>query len=172
MIMLPTFRPARSALLVALLGTLVVASGCELREKEAAGVAVRQTERPAAEFLAPPASEDLGLPFSEAVRVGDLLILSGQVGNLPGTLELAEGGIQGETRQALENIRTVLERHGSSMERVIKCTVMVDDIEEWPAMNEVYVTFFPGPKPARSALGADGLALDARVEIECWATVG
>lgn len=161
-----------SAVRFALLGTFLVASGCELREKEASGVAVRQTEGPAAEFLAPPSSEDLGLPFSEAVRVGDLLILSGQVGNLPGTLELAEGGIQAETRQALENIRTVLERHGSSMERVIKCTVMVDDIEEWPAMNEVYVTFFPGPKPARSALGADGLALDARVEIECWATVG
>lgn len=157
---------------VAMLGILVVSWGCELREKEESGVAVRGTAAPAAEFLSPPPSEDLGLPFSEAVRVGELLILSGQVGNLPGTLELAPGGIQAETRQALENIRTVLERHGSSMERVIKCTVMVDDIEEWPAMNEVYETFFPGPKPARSALGADGLALDARVEIECWATVG
>lgn len=151
---------------------VVLASGCELRDKETSGVAVRQTASPNVEFLVGPPSEDLGLPFSEAVRVGDLLMLSGQIGNLPGTLELAEGGIQAETRQALENIRAVLERHGSSMDRVVKCTVMIDDMEQWPAMNEVYVTFFPGPKPARSALGADGLALDALVEIECWATVG
>lgn len=149
----------------------LLVAGCELRDKDEAGVAVRQTETVSAEFLAPPASEDLGLPFSEAVRVGDLLMLSGQIGNLPGTLELAEGGIQAETRQALENIRTVLERHGSSMDRIVKCTVMIDDIEQWPELNEVYVTFFPGPKPARSALGADGLALGALVEIECWATV-
>ena len=137
------------------LGSLVAVSACELRDKEESGVAVRRTEAVAAEFLTAPDSEDLGLPFSEAVRVGDLLLLSGQIGNLPGTLELAEGGIQAETRQALENIRAVLERHGSSMDRVVKCTVMVDDIEEWPAMNEVYVTFCPGPKPAGSALGAD-----------------
>jgi len=149
----------------------LIAAGCELRDKEEAGVAVRQAEAVRAEFLGPPASEDLGLPFSEAVRVGDLLMLSGQIGNLPGTMELAEGGIQAEARQALENIRAVLERHGSSMDRVVKCTVMIDDIEQWPALNEVYVTFFPGPKPARSALGADGLALGALVEIECWATV-
>ena len=152
--------------------SLLVGSGCELRDKEESGVAVRQTEAVSVEFLTAPPSEDLGLPFSEAVRVGDLLMLSGQIGNLPGTLELPTGGIQAETRQALENIRTVLERHGSSMDRVVKCTVMIDDMEQWPAMNEVYVTFFPGPKPARSALGADGLALDALVEIECWATVG
>lgn len=163
-------RLANAILLLS--ASALLLSGCELRDKEEAGVAVRQTEGPAAEFLVGPPSEDLGLPFSEAVRVGNLLMLSGQIGNLPGTLDLPEGGIQAETRQALENIRTVLERHGSSMDRVVKCTVMIDDMEQWPAMNEVYVTFFPGPKPARSALGADGLALDALVEIECWATVG
>jgi reactive intermediate/imine deaminase len=113
----------------------------------------------------------MGFPFSEAVRVGHMLYLSGQVGNRPGETRVIEGGIQAETRQTLENIKTILERYDSSLARVVKCTVMIDDMSEWPAMNEVYATYFPGPKPARSALGADGLALGARVEIECWATV-
>lgn len=126
---------------------------------------------PVAEFLSTPQQRAMGFPFSEAVRVGHMLFLSGQIGNLPGTTELAEGGIEGETRQVLENIVQVLERYGSSMDRVVKCLVMIEDMADWPAMNEVYAEFFPGPKPARSALGADGLALGARVEIECMATV-
>ncbi len=112
------------------------------------------------------------LPFSEAVRVGDLLFLSGQIGNRPGTLDLAPGGIEAETRQTLQNIKATLERHGSSMDRVVKCTVFMADIIEWGQMNEIYVQYFPGSKPARSALGASGLALGARVEIECIAVVG
>jgi len=111
------------------------------------------------------------MPFSDAVRVDEMLYLSGKLGNLPGTMQLAEGGIQGETRQTLENIKASLERHGSSMDRVVKCTVFLADIGEWAAMNEVYATYFPDNKPARSALGVSGLALDARVEIECMATV-
>ena len=95
-----------------------------------------------------------------------------QIGTVPGTLELAAGGIGAETRQTMENIRATLERYGSSLDRIVKCTIMLDDMGEWPAMNEVYVTFFPGDRPARSALGADGLALGARVEIDCIATVG
>lgn len=126
---------------------------------------------PETEYLTTPGTEAMG-PFSEAVRVGHMLYLSGQVGDLPGEGKLVEGGIQAETRQAMENIRAVLERWGSSLDRVVKCTVMIDDMSEWPAMNEVYTTFFPGHKPARSAIGADGLALGAAVEIECWATVG
>ena len=124
------------------------------------------------EYLTTPEMQGLGVPFSEAVRVGSMLYLSGQLGNIPGTREMAPGGIQGETRQTMENIRAVLERYGSSMDRVVKCTAMIDDMAEWPAMNEVYAEFFPGPKPVRSAFGADGLALGAKVEIECWATVG
>jgi 2-iminobutanoate/2-iminopropanoate deaminase len=124
------------------------------------------------EFLTDPAMEHLGLPFSDAVRVGDLLFLSGQVGNAPGTDELVPGGIATETRQTMDNIRAALERHGSSLDRVVKCTVFMADISEWSAMNEVYATYFPGPKPARSAAGANGLALGARVEIECIALVG
>ena len=110
-------------------------------------------------------------PFSEAVRVGDLLFLSGMLGNRPCTSELAPGGIGPETRQTLENIRDAIRRHGGSMDRVAKCTVFLADIAEWGAMNAVYVEFFPTNRPARSALGASGLALGARVEIECIAYV-
>jgi len=127
---------------------------------------------PSVEYLASPEQQALGLPFSEAVRVGNMLYLSGQIGTVPGSMTLVEGGVQAETRQTMENIRDVLQRYGSSLDRIVKCTVMVADMSEWPALNEVYVEFFAGPKPARSALGANGLALGARVEIECWATVG
>ena len=123
----------------------------------------------AAEFLNSEQAKSLDLPFSEAVRVGDLMILSGQLGTLPGTTELAPGGIEAEARQALENVKAILERYGSSMDKVVKCTVMMADIAEWAAFNEVYVTYFPGPKPARSAFAAAGLALNGRVEVECWA---
>lgn len=126
---------------------------------------------PDVEFLNAPGAEELGLPFSEAVRVDKLLFLSGQIGVRPGTTELVEGGIQAETRQTMENIRATLERHGSAMGRVVKCTVFLADMSEWDAMNEVYVAFFSDHRPARSALGANGLALGARVEIECIATL-
>ena len=122
------------------------------------------------EYLLMPGMEGLDLPFSSAVRVDNTLYVSGNLGNIPGTLELAEGGIQGETRQTLENIQRVVEQFGSSMDRVVKCTVFLADMGEWGAMNEVYKTYFPNP-PARSALGVGGLALDARVEIECIAVV-
>jgi len=109
------------------------------------------------------------LPFSEAVRVGDVLYLSGQVGLVPGSLDLASGGIEAEAAQTLDNIQAVLERHGASMEDVFKCTVFLADIAEWPAFNEVYRRYFSAPYPARSALAASGLALGARVEVECLA---
>lgn len=121
-------------------------------------------------YLNMPGMEDLGLPFSAAVRVDNTLYVSGNVGNIPGTLDLASGGIQGETKQTLDNIKSVLEQFGSSMDKVVKCTVFLADIGEWGAMNEVYRTYFKNP-PARSALGASGLALGARVEIECIATM-
>lgn len=118
-----------------------------------------------------PGSEDLGLPFSSAVQTGGTLYLSGNLGNVPGTNTLVEGGIQAETRQTMENIKAVVEQFGSSMHRIVKCTVFLADMSEWPAMNEVYRTYFETP-PARSAMGVNGLALGARVEIECIAIVG
>ncbi len=123
-------------------------------------------------YLTSEATASMNLPFSDAVRVGHLLFLSGQIGIAPGTRDLAPGGIQGEARQTMENIKTVLETNGSSMDRVIKATVMLADISEWPAFNEVYVTYFPGDKPARSAFAGSGLAFGARCEVEVIATVG
>lgn len=111
-------------------------------------------------------------PFSPAVQVGNLLFLAGQIGTAPNAQgSVVPGGIQAETRQTMENIKDVLEKSGSSLDRVVKCTVFMADMREWDAMNEVYTTFFPRHKPARSALGANGLALGARVEIECIAAV-
>ena len=107
-----------------------------------------------------------GLPFSEAVRLGNIIFLAGQLG-LDGAGKLVPGGVGPETRQAMENIRAVLERHGSSLDRVLKVTVMLADMGDWGAMNAEYVKFFPTHLPARSAFGTSGLALGARVEIEC-----
>ncbi|HEX9704541.1 MAG TPA: Rid family detoxifying hydrolase [Gemmatimonadales bacterium] len=114
----------------------------------------------------------VGLPFSSAVRVGNLLYLSGQIGNVPGQRQLADTGVTGQTRQTLENIKAVLLHAGSSLERVVKCTVFLLDIRDFAAMNAVYVTYFPKDPPARSTVAGSGLALGARVEIECIATVG
>jgi 2-iminobutanoate/2-iminopropanoate deaminase len=124
---------------------------------------------PAIEFLNSGKVTPTTLPFSEAVRAGDTLYLSGQVGIKPGMLELVPGGIQAEARQALDNVKTTLETHGYSLRDVVKCTVMLADIAEWATFNEVYRTFFSPPYPARSALGANGLAIGARVEVECIA---
>ena len=108
-------------------------------------------------------------PFSPAVKANGFIFLSGQVGTDSTGARVVPGGIQAETRQTMNNIRDILTRAGSSMDKVVKCTVFILDMAEWPAMNEVYVTYFTGPPPARSAAGASGLALGARVEIECIA---
>lgn len=109
------------------------------------------------------------LPFSEAVRVGNTVYLSGQIGVLPGTLSLVKGGIKAETKQTMENIKITLEAHGLSMSNIVKCTVMMTDMSKWSEFNKVYVTYFEGDYPARSAFGTNGLAFNAEVEIECLA---
>lgn len=111
------------------------------------------------------------LPFSEAVRVGNTLYLSGQIGIAPGTLKLVPGGLKEEARQTMENIRRTLEAHGYGLRNLVKCTVMLADMSEWAAFNEVYKSYFQEHYPARSALGANGLALGARVEVECIAAL-
>jgi len=111
------------------------------------------------------------LPFSKAVRVGDMLYLSGELGSVPGTAGLVPGGITAETRQTMENIKAILAENGSDMDHVVKCLVMLADIGEWAQMNAVYRTYFKKRFPARSAMGVNGLALGARVEIECIATI-
>ena len=123
---------------------------------------------PQVEYFPIPMPGPRPLPFAEAVRVGETLYLSGQLGT-DSTGQLVPGGIGPETRQALINVAAVLARHGGTMDQVVKCTVMLADIAEWPAMNQVYVTFFPNHFPARSAFGTTGLALGARLELECMA---
>ena len=143
-----------------IIAIVVLLTGCEVAVDSAPDVA----------WLKAAGTEEMDLPFSSAVRVDNMLYLSGALGNIPGTRNMAKGGIQGETRQTLDNISATLENFGSSMESVVKCTVFLADIDEWAAMNEVYTTYFPN-KPARSALGVSGVALNARVEIECIAVI-
>jgi len=118
------------------------------------------------------ADDQASLPFFKAVRAGDMLYLSGELGARPGTMTLVPGGIGPETRQTMDNIKATLEANGSDMDHVVRCLVMLADIKEWAAMNDVYRTYFKaGHFPARSAMGTSGLALGARVEIECTARV-
>lgn len=125
------------------------------------------------DFIVSHGTKSTGLPFSDAVRVGGMLCLSGQIGHRPGTLDLVPGGIEAETRQMMENIARVLNAEGRSFDDVFKCTVMLADMSEWPKFNKVYLEYFkPERLPARSAFGANGLALGAAVEMECWAWAG
>lgn len=122
------------------------------------------------QFLNSPRALELDRPFSEAVRAGDFLFLSGAIGE-DANGKLAPGGIQPEARQTLQNIKRVLEDNDASLADVVKCTVFLADIAEWPAFNTVYREFFKKPFPARSAFAASGLAMNARVELECIAYV-
>ena len=125
------------------------------------------------DFIVSRATRSAGLPFSDAVRVGDILCLSGQIGHRPGTLELAAGGIGAQTRQMMDNIARILNAEGRSFDDVFKCTVMLANMSEWQEFNKVYLEYFkPDRLPARSAFGANGLALGAAVEMECWAWAG
>ena len=95
--------------------------------------------------------------------------LSGKIGTDPSTGELVEGGIVAETKQIMDNIKKTLAKMGSSMDNIFKCTCMLADISEWKQMSDVYRTYFKEKLPSRSAFAGSGLALGARVEIECWA---
>lgn len=109
--------------------------------------------------------------LSAVVKVGDILYLSGQLGFVPGS-GMAPGGITAETTQTLENIKRILTEAGSSMARVVKCTVFLADIADFRAMNEVYRSFFPSEPPARSTVAVAALVANARIEIECMALAG
>lgn len=114
-----------------------------------------------------------GLPFSPAMRVDDLVFLSGQIGVDLVSLQLVEGGLEPETRQTMENIRHVLEAAGAGLADLVKCSIFLEDIADWPAFNRIYGEYFqdmPAP-PARSAFGTTGLALGATVEVDCIASV-
>ena len=121
-------------------------------------------------FVASEANLAAGYPFSELVEEDGRIYLSGTLGVAPGTMTLVDGGVEAESRQIMENIKATLESHGLGMDRIVKCTVMIDDMADWPAFNSIYAEYFePGRFPARSAFGADGLALGAALEVECMA---
>jgi reactive intermediate/imine deaminase len=142
----------RPLLLAAALATVVISAAC-----------ARPNEVLQVEFMPPTRPNAV---FSPAVRVGNVLYLSGQIGTDTAN-RLVAGGLQAEARQALNNIKSTLEKYGSSLDRVVKCTVFLADIKDYNDFNEIYVSYFRARKPARSALAATGLALGARVEIEC-----
>lgn len=127
--------------------------------------------RPPVEHFGKPALNGQALPFSDAVRVGDVLYLSGQLGiGADGKLP---DGIEAQTKLALDNVGAILKRFGLGYEDVFHCTAMLADMKDWPAMNKVYVTYFPeGKRPARSAFGTSGLALGGLIELECQAYAG
>jgi 2-iminobutanoate/2-iminopropanoate deaminase len=104
-------------------------------------------------------------PFSDAVEANGFLFLSGQIGMDHNSRELVEGGVVPETKQAIENIREVLELHDSNLSQVIKVSVILKDIKDFAAFNRVYVTYFKH-QPARTTFAASGLAKDAQIEIE------
>jgi reactive intermediate/imine deaminase len=152
-----------------------------VNQREATDVVTERAVQPAAGQFVEPRTSDVEYltpfgkptrPFSPAVRVGDVIFLAGQIGtDAAANGAVIAGGIEAETRQTLENVRRTVEAVGSSMDKIVKCTVMMADMAEWDRMNVVYREFFPeGRLPARSAFGASGLALGARVEIECIAT--
>ncbi len=141
-------------IIVAALSTVFLACQPETTNS----VAAQAVQQSAPEYMNP----NPRAPYSEGVRYGGLIFLAGKTGG-PG-----ESGVQAETRRTLESIEDALERFGSSMDRVVKCTVFLVDMAEWGAMNEVYTEFFPENKPARTAVGIS-LGGDTRVEIECIA---
>ena len=109
--------------------------------------------------------------FSTAVRSDNLLFLSGQIGTRPGIdpPQLVAGGVEAETRRTMENITAVLTSEGLTLRDLVKCTVFLADIADYAAMNSIYLEYFQSSPPARSAMAGSGLALGARVEIECIA---
>ena len=122
------------------------------------------------EYFGRPTLGDRPLPFSSAVRVGDMLYLSGQMGfHDDGTLP---EGVEAQARRALDNVGAVLETAGLSLADVFHCTVMLADMADWPAFNRVYLDYFTEPLPTRSAFGVNGLALGGLVELECQAYAG
>lgn len=121
------------------------------------------------EVLGAEETRRLNLPFSEAVAIGDLLFLSGQIGNRPGELKLVDGGIQAQTRQTMKNVIAILNKHGSGVDQLIKCTIFLANMDDWGEMNIAYIEALGDHRPARSALGVNGIALGGRVEIECIA---
>jgi reactive intermediate/imine deaminase len=127
--------------------------------------------RPMIEHFGKPTINGQRLPFSSAVRVGDILYLSGAIGRGPDGKP--PEGIEAQTKATMDDIGNTLKLAGLSHRDLFHCTVFLSDMKNWAAFNTVYLTYFPdGPLPARSAVGVNGLALGALMEIECQAYAG
>lgn len=149
----------RAAVLVA----LAVTAGCSQPPVPTADAG------PHRQVISPDSQVVAGLPFAPAVRTGNLIFLSGAVGNRPGTRELVSPDVGEQTLQALQNLRAVLQAANADLGDVVKCTVFLADINDYAAMNDAYAAVFGDSPPARSTVAGSGLALGARVEIECIA---
>ena len=135
-----------------------------------ASAGAAQPDRPAVEYFPAPAASGQPAPYANAVRVGDMLYLSGQTGDVDGQLK---DGFEAQARQTMENVGAVLKERGLGFGDVVKCTVMLADMSKWSTFNAIYVPYFPTSQlPARSAIGANGLAGGALIELECWAYAG
>lgn len=152
--------------------TMLLLTSCTLEDRVDRTVTAAEEVSPRREIIQPEGVARLPV-FSSAVRSGDFIFLSGALGALPNVSppQIIEGGIEAETRQTMENIVTVLDAGGATLEDLIKCTVYLADIEDYAAMNAVYVEYMPAQPPARAALAGSGLALGALVEIDCIAAV-
>lgn len=127
--------------------------------------------RPAVQHYGSPTMDGQRLPFSRAVRVGDILYLSGAIGRGPDGKP--PEGIEAQTKATMDDMGETLKLAGLGYDRLFHCTAFLADMKDWPAFNKVYVSYFPdGPLPARSAVGVNGLALGALMEIECQAYAG
>jgi 2-iminobutanoate/2-iminopropanoate deaminase len=162
-------RPRIGVMRASILAVAVMAAACTIEPRTDRAATGGQTPATGKEVV-----EVSGVApspvYSPGIRSGDFIFLAGAVGSVPGAeLRMVEGGIGPETRQVLENLQRVIEAAGGTMADMLKCTVFLADIEDYAAMNEVYVEFFPSDPPARSAFATGGLPFDARVEIECIA---
>ncbi|HKJ91815.1 MAG TPA: RidA family protein [Longimicrobiales bacterium] len=163
-----TIASGRAAAFVAG-AALVLAAGCQ-PSSSTPGLGGNETARgPRRQVIAPDSQVVTGLPFAPAVRSGNLIFLSGAIGNKPGTRQLVSPDVGDQTRQALQNLRSVLQAADADLGDIVKCTVFLADIKDYDAMNRVYATVFGGSPPARSTVAGSGLALGAKVEIECIA---
>ena len=124
------------------------------------------------EYFVNETSKELNFPFSDASIVGNVIYVSGQVGSKPGTREVVDGGIGAETMQTLNNFKMILNDLGSNSDKIFKCLCMLEDINDYSEMNNAYTKFFSSRDylPSRSTFAGSGLALGAKIEIECWAT--
>lgn len=173
-------RPTQIGALLKLIAVVAVMApmlaGCWVEERPARAAETEGAQATEGERTGPVEIERIypegvaRLPvFTPAVRVGDLIFLSGAIGTVGNELRLIEGGVGPETRQTLENLQAVIQAAGGTLADMVKCTVFLADINDYAAMNEVYLEFFGENPPARSAMAGSGLALGALVEIECIA---